>query len=358
MKAFGLGTRREMLRSSAALAGTGVWWTASAAAVEHGNAEYAFRGETMGTSYHVRIALPRRDDALAQAARQAVDEALQAVDRRMSTYRAESELSGLNRQRAERPFVLSEPMAEVLAVARDVHRLSDGAFDVTAGRFVNAWGFGPDKRPRIVPAAELDTMQQVVGFRHLALDARERTVVKADPRVFTDLSGVAKGFGVDRAAQALHALGIAHYVIETGGEVRAAGRRPDGLPWQVGVEQPQAWPQRARYALPLADRAMATSGDYRIYFERGGRRYCHEIDPSTGQPVDGRLTSVSVLAPTCAEADAWATALFVLGPVRGRACAQRLNLAAYFITRDGDGALRDTQTPAFAALGGRPLARA
>ncbi|HSN38958.1 MAG TPA: FAD:protein FMN transferase [Burkholderiales bacterium] len=318
---------------------------------------YYFSGETMGTVYHAKFAVSRADESLFAAARGAVHAALDAVDRKMSTYRPDSELSRLNRHASDAPFALSAETLSVFATARQVSEASGGAFDVTAGPLVNAWGFGPDKHHRVVPRGELAQLRRSVGYRALEIDYAGRRITKADPRLYADLSGIAKGFGVDRAAQALEALGIGNYMIEAGGEVRARGTNDERRPWQIGIEQPEAWPRRPRYVVPLTDLAMATSGDYRIYFEQDGRRYSHEIDPSTGNPITHRLTSVTVTAPQCALADALATALIVLGPERGYALAERLGLGAYFIMRDPDGKLHDRQTPVFAALNGWPQGR-
>jgi thiamine biosynthesis lipoprotein len=158
---------------------------------------------------------------------------------------------------------------------------------------------------------------------------------------------------VDAAARMLDALGVAHYMVEVGGEVRAKGVNGSGAAWQIGVEQPDAMPQRARYVVPLAGRAMATSGDYRIYFEQDGRRYSHEIDPTTGTPIAHRLCSATVVADDCMRADALATALIVLGPERGFALAEAAGIAAHFIERRAPGRFSDRMTPAFAALGAR-----
>lgn len=332
-------------------------WTASpAASAPPAQYRYAFDGDTMGTTYHVRLALASLDDtALLDAARAAVDAAVQGVDQRMSTYRADSELSQLNRYAGGRPFALSADTISVLQMARSVSLATDGAFDITAGSFVNLWGFGPEKAQRVVTPYELAMLKSAVGTGALEIDPRTRTATKADPRVYADLSAIAKGFGVDQAAIALDALGISDYMVEVGGEVRAKGRRHDGRAWQIGIEEPQrTLPRRARFVVPLRDMAMATSGDYRICFEQDGQHYSHEIDPRTGRPIANGLTSVTVAASQCAIADAYATALIVLGPERGVEVAEQLGLAAYFVLRDVDGRHQDRMTTAFAALGGRP----
>jgi thiamine biosynthesis lipoprotein len=173
--------------------------------------------------------------------------------------------------------------------------------------------------------------------------------------VAADLSAIAKGYGVDHAARALDALGVANYMVEAGGEVRTRGRNAEGAPWQIAIEAPDAMPQKPWFVVPMSDRSLATSGDYRIFFEQDGRRYCHEIDPGTGRPIDHGVASVSVVAADCARADALATALMVMGETRGAAFASERGVAAYFIVRDGLH-LRARATPAFAALGGRRIA--
>jgi thiamine biosynthesis lipoprotein len=182
------------------------------------------------------------------------------------------------------------------------------------------------------------------------LDARAGTIRRHAP-VSLNLSGIAKGFGVDRAALALQRLGIDDFMVEVGGEIRTQGRNDRGQPWQLAIERPDAMPQRALRLLPLQGKALATSGDYRNYFMHEGRRYSHEIDPTSATPVSHALASVSVVADDCMQADAWSTALFVLGPRRGYALAESLGLAAYFVLRQGGDRFDERPTPAFAALG-------
>jgi thiamine biosynthesis lipoprotein len=174
--------------------------------------------------------------------------------------------------------------------------------------------------------------------------------------VWANLSGIAKGYGVDAAALALDALGIADYMVEVGGELRARGRNSSGRPWQIAIERPDAMPRRALRIVPLEGRSLATSGDYRNYFVQQGRRYSHEIDPGSAAPVTHALASVSVVAADCALADAWTTALFVLGPERGYAAAVRHTLAAHFVVRRPDGTFSEHQTAGFKALGAQVAA--
>ncbi|MEP7180737.1 MAG: FAD:protein FMN transferase [Betaproteobacteria bacterium] len=317
-----------------------------------------FRGPTMGSSYTVKIAGADLSTAALAAAHDAARTALAAVDAAMSTHRRDSELSRFNRHPARTPFAFSPDTFAVFALAERVSAATGGAFDVTVGPVVDAWGFGPGREFRVVDGAEVDALERRVGWNMLALDGSARTVAKARPDLAADLSGIAKGHGVDRAAQALDALGIERYMVEAGGEVRTRGINGDGQPWQIGIEQPDAMPPRPRHVVPLVGRAMATSGDYRVYFERDGRRYCHEIDPATGRPIANGVASVTVVAPECGYADAMATALMVLGPERGLALATAQDIAALFVVRAPGGALVDLMTPAFAALGGRAIVQA
>jgi thiamine biosynthesis lipoprotein len=309
-----------------------------------------FEGATMGTTYTVKVVAPEMSEADQAATREALRAALDAVDARMSTYKPDSELSRFNRQGDGRPFRFSADTMRVFLLAREVSDATGGAFDVTVGPLVNAWGFGPVKQTQPPTETEIASLRERVGYGKLVIDARAQTVAKTRPDVYADLSAIAKGFGVDQAARALDARGLTNYMVEVGGEVRVKGHNAAGKPWQVGIERPDATPQQALLVVPMTDLAMATSGDYRNYFEQDGRRYSHEIDPSTGYPIRHRLASVTVVASECALADAYATGLLVLGPEKGYALAAEKSLAAYFIVRRADGTFDERQTPAFAAL--------
>jgi thiamine biosynthesis lipoprotein len=310
-----------------------------------------FAGETMGTTYVVKLAGPPLAPARLEALRADVHAALDGVSRGMSLYRSESELMRLNRHPAAVPMPVSQDLFAVLAAGQRVSALSQGAFDVSVAPLVNAWGFGAEKRRAVPPAGDIEAGRAAVDWRGLGLDAQRGAVVKAHAGLQADLGGIAKGYGVDLAARAIEAHGIGNYMIEAGGEVRTLGRNAQGQAWRIGIEEPDAIPQRARIVVPLGGRSMATSGDYRNYFEQAGRRYSHEIDPRTAVPIVHGLASVTVVTDDCMTADALATALIVLGPKAGWALASRENLAAYFIVRGADGRLHDRATGAFAALG-------
>jgi len=309
-----------------------------------------FAGPTMGSTFNVRIAGGPFRSGLEEAARAAVTAAFDDVVARMSTYDPASELGRFNRRATTRPMAMSRETLAVFARGQEIAALSSGAFDITVAPLVGAWGFGAGASLRgVLPAKE--SLAVPVGWQQLTVDTHAGTARKADPGLQADLSGIAKGHAVDCAARALESLGIDRFMVEAGGEVRTLGLNAEGRAWQIAIERPGAWPQQAHRLVPLHGQAMATSGDYRNFYEIDGRRYSHEIDPTTRAPVAHALASVTVLHAECMTADALATALFVLGPERGLALACEQGLAALFIVREATGGLRDFATPALAALG-------
>lgn len=311
------------------------------------------QGETMGTTWSVQVVAPPAD-LDAEQLRQAIEARLADVNSQMSTYDPQSELSRFNASTSSDWIPVSAGLASVVLKAQTISDLSDGAFDVTVGPLVNLWGFGPGAVGADLPTgSELDDASARVGYRHLEARRTEPALRKAIPRLYVDLSAIAKGHGVDELVRLLEAGGLTDYLVEIGGELRGAGRKANGEPWRIAIERPEAAVRQVFAAVPLWDTAMATSGDYRNFFEVDGRRYSHTIDPATGRPVEHRLASVTVLDPSCARADALATALLVLGPERGLALARRLRLAALLIVREGDG-YRTIASPVFeAAVAGR-----
>ena len=305
-------------------------------------------GATMGTTWSVKLpAAGAPDTTLLRAAVEAV---LEGVDARMSSFRADSELSGFNRQAGTEWFPVSAATARVLAEAERTSRLSGGAFDVTVWPLVQLWGFGDaGHRDEPPPAQAIADVRQWVGWRLLAVRDDPPALRKAHPLVAIDLGAIAKGHGVDSVADTLAALGLEAYLVEIGGELRSAGTKAPGRPWRVGVERPQEVGRGIQRTLNLTDLALATSGDYRNYFEADGRRYSHTIDPRTGEPIRHRLASVTVADSLCMRADALATALMVLGPERGLELALAESLAAAFIVR-GDEGFEELATPAFERL--------
>jgi thiamine biosynthesis lipoprotein len=298
------------------------------------SAAHQISGPTMGTRYTVKVAVDALSVGQQRELQTAVEAALDGVNAKMSHYLEDSEISRLNRWRGPEPFVVSPETLEVLQHAREISSITDGAFDITVGPLVDAWGFGPPGRPAEPPATEeIDRLLRITGWELLEIDRASSSVVKTVPELRLDLSAIAKGFGVDQVADGLDALGVEHYMVEVGGEVRTRGLNSRHEPWQIGIERPLPGEQTIELILPLSGLAMATSGDYRNYYEIGGQRISHTIDPRTGHPLTHNVASVSVVAPLCVRADAYATALLVLGP-EGFDLAERLGLAAYFLQRD------------------------
>jgi thiamine biosynthesis lipoprotein len=323
----------------------------SAWLVEQGRA--VLSGPTMGTTFNIVLVGERFDmDQLAQL-QASIDAELQAVNDEMSTYLKDSELSRFNDGPANEDFAASPHLVEVVALAKQVTEQSGGAFDVTVGPLVDAWGFGPgEHEPRVLSDAELDQLRAGVGDDKLVLDRASGQLRKTVAGLRVDLSAIAKGHGCDRVGAVLDAAGWTDYMVEIGGEVWARGSNPSGEPWKVGIERPTADAAGSRVVqavMGVRDVGVATSGDYRNYWERDGVRYSHTIDPRTGRPIAHTLASVTVIHPeSAALADAWATALNVLGPDEGLALAEQLGLAAYFLVRTDSG-FETRSTPAFAS---------
>ncbi len=312
--------------------------------------QLTFTGETMGTTYTVKVVSSRPGETRQREISQAVLAALEQVDSKMSTYRPNSELSRFNRWRETTPFRVSGPTFEAFRLALEASEASGGAFDITVGPLVEAWGFGPGGRRLQRPSDEgIRKLLGMTGYRSLELDASAQTIRKKKPELQCDLSGVAKGYGVDRVATALDGLGAAHYMIEVGGELRTRGRNLEGRAWQLAIESPTA-ARAIHRVVPISGAALATSGDYRNHYDLEGLPVSHTIDPRMGRPVEHSLASVSVVHSRCALADAFATALMVLGPDEGWRLAVRENLAVLFLIRDKETGLVERMSPAFDEL--------
>lgn len=299
-------------------------------------AELHLSGRTMGTTYSVKYR-PGPDAPSLKAMQIEVDALLTGINQTMSTYDQNSELSRFNRMRTTDWVPASASLLVVLKAALEIGAQSEGAFDITVGPLVTLWGFGPEFHPGLVPLeADIVAARARGGPDKLTLRDTQPAIRKHRPDVFLDLSGIAKGYGVDQIGELMTAHGIEHYMVEIGGEVRVRGLNARGTPWRIAIEKPLPGERSVQGVLALSDIALATSGDYRNFFEIAGRRYSHTIDPATGWPVDNHLVSVTVLADTSMRADAWATAFQVLGPERGMAIAKRLGLPVLFIIeRDG-----------------------
>jgi thiamine biosynthesis lipoprotein len=235
----------------------------------------------------------------------------------------------------------------VVSEALDVARLTEGAFDITVAPLVNLWSFGPDKRPEGIPSEEeIAAALDVVDYRALEVRLEPPALRKQVPHLSIDLSGIAKGHAVDRIAVAMDARGVAGYLVEIGGEVRTKGGKLDGQPWRIGLEQPPTHRRAVPPVMTVRDGCLATSGDYRNFFEWGGTTYSHAIDPRTGWPVRHDLAAVSVMGPSVTVADAMATGLMILSPKEAWQLAQRSGLEVQLVIRQHD-RYRTLATPGF-----------
>lgn len=337
-----------------ALAALGLPWLACSAA---DLSLVTWQGETMGSDYTVKVVGTNLAPVVLDALKQEVDDRLKEVNRQMSHYLPESELSRFNRAPEAKPFKVSPEFAQVARLALDLNRRSLGAFDSTLGPVINLWGFGEQTTPRQTPPDHLlRQAQEQTGSRHLTVTAKDE-LVKDIAGLQLNLSAIAKGFGVDQMADVLRRHRLANFYVAISGEVLAVGHNARRTPWQVGISAPISnWREGdpVMTALAISGRAVSTSGDYqKFYFDAAGRRLCHIFDPRTGHPVQHSLGSVTVVADTCTLADGLSTTLFVLGADEGLKFIEGVtNAAALFIVREPDGAFRQRPSSRLAALTG------
>lgn len=286
-------------------------------------------GFVFGTSYNITYQCSENHKA-------DIEKALAEVDASLSPFNDTSVISHVNRNEK---VVLNNHFTDVFTLAAKVNEDTNGAFDITVAPLVNAWGFGfknginPDKH-------QIDSLLQIVGFKKVKLESGK--VVKSDSRIMLDCSAIAKGYGVDVVAKTLRSLGIKNFMVEIGGEVVTSGINPDRVPWRIGVTKPTddslSVNNELQTVLNVTDRAMATSGNYRNFYYKGGRKYAHTIDPKTGYPVQHNILSSTVLADNCATADAYATSFMVLGLDKAKEILNRHpEMMAYFIYSDAKG---------------------
>lgn len=319
------------------------WYRLSQSPVEELSGWYELRGETMGTTYVVKFY--SEDATVVAGVGGQVEKALEVVNQHMSTYRPDSELSRFNLGGTE-PNELSAPLFHVMTTALVVSEETGGAYDITVGPIVNAYGFGPEVRVEFPTDEELAPLQALVGREHLTLDEEAMTLRKDIAEVYCDLSSIAKGYGVDEIVrQAL--TPFKNFFVEVGGEVRCQGVNPDGAPWRVAIEKPIEGVRSIHSVVSLKDQAMATSGNYRNFVYAGEKRIPHTIDPRSGRAVEQDLVSATVLHETCERADAYATALMVLGEDEGLAFAEDKGLAVLLLVLEEDGNYREVRSSAF-----------
>jgi thiamine biosynthesis lipoprotein len=302
---------------------------------------YSLNGKTMGTRYTAILYASEPVDATAINVR--LHAAVDKVDRQMSTWIPASDLCRLNAAPENTWVTIPFELMEVLDIGLQVGQESHGAFDMGVGALVDAWGFGPSARSFSPHDSAPDPQRSTRASAILDVDRAHRRVRKLHP-ITLDLSGIAKGYGVDELARCLDRLGVERYLVGIDGEMRARGVKPGGEAWVVAVEKPVFGQREVSGVMELADAAIATSGDYRHWTEVAGKRYAHTMDPRTGKPLSNAVAAVTVLMPTCVLADAWATALLVLGEQDGVALAREKGVDAIFVVREGD-QLREILVP-------------
>lgn len=294
---------------------------------------YSLNGETMGTRYTAVFYASEAADATAIGA--SLFRAVDQVDRQMSGWDPDSDLCRLNAATVNTWVDIPDELACVLEAGLQVGRDSGGAFDIGVGELVEAWGFGPARRSVTAMPAAPPARSEASASASLELDRAGRRVRKL-ATVGIDLAGIAKGFGVDQLARCLDGWNVGSYLVGIDGEMRGRGSKPGGQPWTVAIEQPSYGIREVAGAMELVDSAIASSGDYRHWIDIAGKRYSHTMDPGRQRPSLNGLAGVTVLAPSCMLADAWATALLVLGPQDGPRIARERGLAALFTVRDGE----------------------
>ena len=291
----------------------------------------------MGTSFTVKVSL-LPDSLSSDELKIQIKQRLDALNAQMSTYQQDSELSKINQNQSGEWLSVSASLYEVLKEAKRIYDLSDGAFDITVGPLVNLWGFGTEPMSFKVPEdSSIEKNRQKTGTHYLLFNDETRQIKKDKAELYLDLSAIAKGYAVDQVGLLLEQQGIVDYMVEIGGELRLKGFNNRKQAWRIAVEKPTAEKRMIQKVLPLSDISLATSGDYRNFFELDNVRFSHTIDPRSGRPIAHKLASCTILSDTTMKADALATALMVLGPKQGFDLAEKENIAALFIIKTDDG---------------------
>lgn len=304
------------------------------------------KGGTMGTFYQVKVIAPKSQLPDGKTLQSELDRELEQVNDEMSTYRPKSELSLFNRHQGNGAVAISDHLRTVVQEGLRIADLTNGSFDITVGPLVNLWGFGPTGRPDKVPSEKaLEAARKEIGYQHLHLS--DDGLSKDIPGLYVDLSGIAKGYGVDRVAAMLEAKGFSNYLVNVGGELSMHGHNDQNKPWRVAVEKPEYdGSQSVDRIVTPGDRAIATSGDYRNYFEENGVRYSHEVDPKTGHPIQNHVVSASVIDDNCMTADGFATAFMVMGRKASIQFAREHHMAVMIIEKTAEG-YAEYYTPEF-----------
>ncbi|HEY0209398.1 FAD:protein FMN transferase ApbE [Acerihabitans sp.] len=308
------------------------------AAAPGGAQVWVAEGRTMGTFYRVTLAAPA--PGVLEGLKDSIGRQLEQDNHELSTYQQDTVLSRFNQYAGTDPQPITASMADIVTAALRIGAKTGGAMDITVGPLVNLWGFGPDKQPKVMPdRQQIDSARARVGLRHLKLieDNQGQWLQKDLPDLYVDLSTLGEGAATDHLAALLERRGITRYLVSVGGAVISRGLSPQGEPWRVAIQRPTDKEIGAQAIVDLQGHGISTSGSYRNYYELQGKRLSHIIDPVTGRPIEHKLVSATVIAPTALEADGWDTGLMVLGSEKAQALAEREGLAVYLITRSATG---------------------
>jgi thiamine biosynthesis lipoprotein len=299
---------------------------------------HSLSGQTMGTSYHITFVDIDQKTSLSvskAALKEEIDNKLVYINQLMSTYIADSEISRFNLSPENTWFTLSPEMVSVVEYSLYLSKISGGKFDITVSPLIDLWGFGAAGEMDFPSDEAIALAKCRVGWQSLILD-KKNLRIKKTKSLSIDLSSIAKGYGVDVVAQLLEEKGVQNYLVEIGGEIRVRGKNPDNSHWRVGIETPSFFQTSAKKIIQLVNQSVATSGDYRNFFEKDGIRYSHTIDPSTGKPVVHNIASLTVVANNGMKSDGLATAFMALGESRALTLANELGIAIYILRYDND----------------------
>ncbi len=303
----------------------------------HATEVTVLEGKTMGTFW--RASIPGIDAKRSTELKEKIQTQLDADDQLLSTYKKDSALMRFNDSQSLSPWPVSEAMADIVTTSLRIGARTDGAMDITVGPLVNLWGFGPEQQPVQIPSQEqIDAMKAKTGLQHLTVinQSHQQYLQKDLPDLYVDLSTVGEGYAADHLARLMEQEGISRYLVSVGGALNSRGMNGEGQPWRVAIQKPTDKENAVQAVVDINGHGISTSGSYRNYYELDGKRLSHVIDPQTGRPIEHNLVSVTVIAPTALEADAWDTGLMVLGPEKAKEVVRREGLAVYMITKEGD----------------------
>lgn len=293
-------------------------------------------GKTMGTSYNIVIAHSKETIVETESLKKNIDDLLYVLNQQVSTYVPSSQISLFNKNDELEWVKVDHDFYSVVEAAQNISKLSQGAFDISVGPLINLWGFGPKNRDKAPTKGQVELALSQIGYQKLKLDSETQSIKKDESHLRIDLSAIAKGFGVDKISKFLTEQGLDDHLVEIGGELRMSGLNQSNKKWRIAVEQPDLNVSTTQNGLEITNRGVATSGDYRNYFVENGIRRSHIINPQTGFPITHKLASVTVLHESTMLADAYATAILVLGEIEGKIFVEENKLDVLMVIRNED----------------------